>query len=140
MDVQVTTADSARPVKPAGPGFHLSGSVIAGIFAVLFLAIALGVAAYMKLTPHPLSIGSVLKDLRTYDGTSVTVQGTVKEVNNIVGMKWYDLEDPTGSIRVVTQRGLPTQGDYMQVTGIVNEVFNFGGINYTVLLEPLGAD
>jgi hypothetical protein len=131
------------PVEPAdvrraaGPGFQLSGTTVIGIFVVLFLAIALGVAAYMKVTPHPLSIGAVLRDLRTYDGTSVTVQGTVRTIYNVAGVKWYELEDPSGSIPVVTERGLPKQGDYMQVTGIVHEVFNLGGINYTVLLEPL---
>jgi hypothetical protein len=136
MDAPATAVDSPKPAKAAGPGLHLSGSVVAGIFGVLFLAIGLGVAAYLKLTPHPLSIGSVLKDLRTFDGTSVTVQGEVKETYNVGGMKWYDLSDPTGSIRVVTERGLPTTGDYMRVTGIVHQVFNVGGFEYTVLLEP----
>jgi hypothetical protein len=137
VDAPVT---AAGPSANVSPGYRPSGSVVAGIFIVLFAAVALGVAAYLKLTPHPVSIASVLRDLRTYDGTSVTVQGTVKETFNFAGVKWYQLEDPTGSIPVVTQRGLPAVGHYMLVTGIVNEVFNLGGINYTVLLEPQGPD
>src|SRR5438105_14535111 len=98
---------AAQPVKPAsahGPR-HVSGTVIAGIFVVLFAAVALGAAAYLKLTPHPIQIKAILTDLRQYDGMTVTVQGTAKNAANLGGMKWYYLEDPSASIMVVTERG-----------------------------------
>jgi hypothetical protein len=80
-------------------------------------------------------IGDVLADLRQYDGLEVTFEGEVSGSLNLLGYKAYNLNDGTGSITVVTERGLPDNGDRLKVTGIVHEVFSIGGINYTVLYE-----
>ena len=50
-------------------------------------------------------------------------------------VKAFDLSDDTGTIKVVTQRGLPAIGDTLTVTGEVHEVFNVGDVNMTVLVE-----
>jgi hypothetical protein len=114
--------------------------VVVGIVVVLLLALALAALAYLKTVPRPVAISAVLADLRQYDGHSVTVGGTVQETLNVAGYKAYRLKDDTASIIVLTERGLPQRGQQLTVTGIVNEVFNLGGVNYTVLLEPQAPD
>jgi hypothetical protein len=110
--------------------------VIVGIFVVVALAVGLWALAYMRLTPHPLAISAVLGDLRRYDGQTVTVQGTVRAAFNVAGVKWYELNDGTGSVMVVTDRGLPREGDYERVTGQVKQLFQLGDATYTVIEEP----
>jgi hypothetical protein len=114
--------------------------VVVGIFAVAFLAIGMAAAAYIRLTPHPVAIGAVLADLRQYDGQTVLVQGIVQGSANVGGLKGYILKDDTGSITVVTQRGLPKEGQYMQVNGEVKQAFAVLGMSYTVLLEGQAPD
>ena len=80
-------------------------------------------------------IADVLADLRNYDGVPVAFEGEVSGVINLLGYKAYTLDDGSGSITVVTERGLPQSGETLRVAGIVHEMFNVAGINYTVLYE-----
>ena len=112
-------------------------AAITGVIVVLVVAIAVALtyAALRLVSPAPTPIGDVLADLRTYDGQTVTVQGEVTSTLNVVLVKAFDLSDDTGTIKVVTERGLPQIGETLTVTGEVCEVFNVGGVNMTVLLE-----
>lgn len=80
-------------------------------------------------------IADVLADLRNYDGLQVTFEGEVSGVINLLGYKAYTLDDGSGTITVVTERGLPRSGESLKVSGIIHEVFNVAGVNYTVLYE-----
>jgi len=80
-------------------------------------------------------IADVLADLRTYDGLPVTLEGDVSNTLNLLGYKMYTLDDGSGSISVVTERGLPAEGIKLKVSGVVHQMFNVGGLNYTVLYE-----
>lgn len=109
---------------------------IVGLLVIIIVA-AVGVYfALRSAQPVPVPIGTVLGDLRTYDGKVVTVKGRVTETVNVFGLKTYTVQDETGDMMVITQRGLPNKGEEVTVTGIVNEMFNLGGVNMTVLQEP----
>ncbi|MEZ5338599.1 MAG: hypothetical protein R3F46_10065 [bacterium] len=110
--------------------------LVTGILVVAVLgAGALGYVAYQRIAgSRPVPIGEILADLRSYDGTVVHVEGEVTSTMNLV-VKWFEISDGTGSITVVTERGLPTVGTTVAVDGQVNELFNLGGISKTVLME-----
>lgn len=118
-------------------GGNVSGSVVVGIAVVTALAVGLSVFAYLGRMYEPTPIAEIHSNLRKFDGTSVTVRGEVEETYNLLGIKWFRLRDDSGSIVVVTQRGLPERGRELTTTGIVKEMFNLGGVNATVLQEPL---
>jgi hypothetical protein len=80
-------------------------------------------------------IADVLADLRNYDGLTVTFKGEVSGTLNVLGLKTYTLDDGSGTITVVTERGLPKNGEELRVTGVIKEMFNVAGVNYTVLYE-----
>lgn len=126
--------------KVSASGGAVSGSVIVGIAVIVVIAVGLATFAYLRQVPRPVAIADIHADLRKYDGTSVTVRGQVDQAVNVAGIKWYILKDDTGSIVVITQRGLPQQDQLLTTTGIVKEVFNFAGVNGTVLQEPLPPD
>ena len=100
--------------------------------------IAAGVLGYLAWeridASRPVPIGDILADLRSYDGNVVHVEGEVVSTMNLV-VKWFELNDGTGSITVVTERGLPTIGETVTVDGKVDELFKLGGISKTVIME-----
>ena len=100
-------------------------------------------AAFAVLEAHGFAgltirrIAEVLDDLRRYDGQSVVLKGTVGAPMNLFGVvKYFDLTDDSGTIKVVTERGLPAEGSEVEVTGIVKQAMQVGGVELTVLYEP----
>jgi hypothetical protein len=119
------------------------GVNVAAVVGLLVIVVLAGVGVFFVLhtaKPKPVPIGTVQGDLRTYDGQVVTVEGRVTETVNLLGFKTYQLKDDTGEIMVVTERGLPNKGDDVTVTGIVNQMFDIGGVNMTVIQEPRPED
>jgi len=122
-------------MKPARRG---SGAAAAVIIIVVLVLAAAGVAAYLLMggtAERTTPIGSILRDLRKYDGQQVTVKGKVVARMSILTLRWYEVQDKTGSITVVTKRGLPNRDEEVTVTGTVREVFNVGGYDKTVIVE-----
>lgn len=117
-----------RPAK-------VSPALIVGIVVVVAVAGAVLVYSMLGRGNQVVKIGDVLADLRNYDGMSVTFEGEVSAPVNLLGLKTYSLDDGSGSITVVTERGLPRAGEKLRVSGIVHEMFNVAGVNYTVLYE-----
>ncbi len=115
-------------------------TLVVGIIVVVVIVVGgiLAYVAWQAIEARPTPIGDILADMRTYDGQPVTVRGEVASVLNILGLKAFDLDDGSGTIKVVTQRGLPQQGETVTVSGVVNEMFNVGGMNMTVILEGDG--
>ncbi|HES58052.1 MAG TPA: hypothetical protein ENO21_01325 [Firmicutes bacterium] len=116
-------------------GRALSPALIVGIVVVLAVVGALVVYVMLQRGGRVERIADVLADLRTYDGLPVTFEGEVSGVVNILGLKTYSLDDGSGSITVVTERGLPKNGEQLRVSGVIHEMFNVAGVNYTVLYE-----
>jgi len=122
-----------KQVKPA----RGSSAVVTGLIVLIVIVIAAALAyfAWRTIQPTATPIAEILGDLRTYDGQLVAVRGKVSNPINLI-FKAYDVTDATGTIKVVTQRGLPKPGETVTVQGQVNELFNFNGVNMTVILEP----
>ena len=81
-------------------------------------------------------IGTILKDLPSYQGKSVTVAGTVKERIDLPAVKLFVVDDGTGAIGVVTRRALPRVGDKVRAKGSVKTAFKLGNRSLVVLIEP----
>ncbi|HET9699802.1 MAG TPA: OB-fold nucleic acid binding domain-containing protein [Burkholderiales bacterium] len=80
-------------------------------------------------------IGSILDNPRKYADQTVTVSGDVRDTFGLGALKYYTVTDRTGSIRVMTERPLPKQGEHIRVTGRVEEAFSFGSQTSVVLVE-----
>lgn len=111
--------------------------MVTGLIVVIVIIVAAVLAyfAWRTIEAAPTPIGDILGDLRTYDGQLVTVRGKVSNPLNVMLMKAYDVEDDSGTIKIVTERGLPKVGDLVTVQGQVRELFNFNGVNMTVIYE-----
>ncbi|MEJ5210697.1 MAG: OB-fold nucleic acid binding domain-containing protein [Burkholderiales bacterium] len=100
---------------------------------------AVALAACTAVTP----IGEILAHPRDYAEKTVRVRGEVKSVFSLIFVKYFTLDDGTGTITVVTERPLPNRGERLEVTGTVKEAFSLGDQTLTLIIEnapaPRGA-
>lgn len=80
-------------------------------------------------------IGDILQHPRDYDGKIVTVAGTAREVTSIGGLRSFILDDGTGTIRVLTERAVPREGEAVKVRGTVHQSFAIFGESLIVIRE-----
>ncbi|MEO1766845.1 OB-fold nucleic acid binding domain-containing protein [Thiobacter aerophilum] len=88
-------------------------------------------AACTTVTP----IGEILTHPRDYAEKTVTVRGEVRSVFSLLFVKYFTLDDGTGTIAVVTERPLPNRGERLEVTGTVKEAFSLGDQTLTLIVE-----
>lgn len=81
------------------------------------------------------SVSTIQENPEQYDGTEVTVRGTVEESANLLLIKYYVLNDGTGSIYVKTKDAVPLKGETVRVTGKVNQVLKIADRQLTGLVE-----
>ena len=118
-------------------GRGATGLVVTLLIIVVVLAAAAGVYLWWWPQSRPVTIGQILRDLRHYDGQTVTIRGKVVSAMNVVVARYFEVSDNTGDIKVVTKRGLPKVGDTVTVHGVVHQVFSIRGMDWTVI-EELG--
>ncbi len=80
-------------------------------------------------------IGDILQHPRDYDGKIVTVAGTAREVTSIGPLRSFVVKDETGSIRVLTERAVPREGEAVKVRGTVQQSFVIFGESLIVIRE-----
>jgi len=80
-------------------------------------------------------IGKIQKDPRSFESVSVTVSGTVTDRGSLVLIKYFTVEDDSGSINVITKRILPQVGSKVRLRGHIMEAFAFQDKQMLVLLE-----
>lgn len=85
-------------------------------------------------TPRP-SIKDIIDHPRDFAGKQVQVQGEVKNVFSLIVVKYFTLDDGTGSITVVTEKPLPAKGERLTVNGKVEEAFSLGDQTLTLIVE-----
>jgi hypothetical protein len=110
---------------------------LARLIAPLALVVMLAGCA---LTRHP-SIAEVKYNPARYHNKTVSMDGVVTSAWGIplVPFKLYKIDDGTGEITVVSQRGLtPTKGSRVRVKGRVNDVATFGGQAVGLHIEETG--
>lgn len=83
-------------------------------------------------------ISRIIDNPRDYDGKKVTVSGEVTETFSFFVLKYFVLDDKSGTITVITQKPLPKKGSKLRVKGEVREMFSLGDIQTLVIIEDSG--
>lgn len=107
--------------------------MIAAITAVLVVS-AVGAMAIYYLFYRPVPIQDIYSRLDRYHGRTVSVEGAVQESYTVLGVSYYRLDDGTGRIVVITDRGAPPEGTRIRVRGEVRQLLKLEDINLVVLL------
>lgn len=113
-----TSSVPPRPVHRPRPVHH------AAWLAILVASLALGASGCKGGATE---IRTLLDDPGRYDGTIVRVGGKVTTSVGFLGYGAYRLDDGTGTILVVSQRGAPREGVKVGVEGTFHSVFTFHG-------------
>jgi len=95
------------------------------------IAAALLLAACARVTP----IKNIVEHPRDYAGQEVSVEGEVTGVFSLIFVKYFTLDDGSGSITVVTEKPLPRKGERLRVKGTVEEAFSLGDQTLTLIVE-----
>ena len=80
-----------------------------------FIFCSFGCDTIDKLTAT--NIKEILEHPRDYENKEVTIYGTVTDATSILIVKYFEIQDDTGKIKVVTDRSLPAKGEKLKVTG-----------------------
>ena len=83
------------------------------------------------------TINQVLADPGRYRNKEVKLRGAVVDSYSLVGRGAYRIDDMTGTLWVVSDKGVPRQGARVKVTGTVREGFNLGSLGGRINL-PAG--
>jgi aspartyl/asparaginyl-tRNA synthetase len=67
-------------------------------------------------------IKDILDHPRNFENKEVTIYGTVIGGASLVVTKYFELQDDSGSIKVVTDRVLPKKGEKLRVTGQMESI------------------
>ena len=82
-------------------------------------------------------INNVLADPSRYRDREVQVSGVVADSYSLIGRGAYRLEDKSGQLWVVSDRGVPRKGSKVVVRGRVRDGFNLSGLEKLVRI-PTG--
>ena len=102
------------------------------ITLLLFLLASAAIACNGILTTP---ISKIIDNSRDYDGEKVTLSGQVTETFSFFVLKYFVVDDGTGTITVVTQKVLPKKGTKIRVKGEVSEMFSLGDTQALVIIE-----
>lgn len=83
------------------------------------------------------SINSLLAEPSRYANRDVSVKGTVTHSVSLLGHGAYQIDDGTGTLWVVSTKGVPRKGARVRVTGKVRDVADLGSV--VKLPEAVGA-
>jgi hypothetical protein len=83
--------------------------------------------AFMLTGCGSVKINRILSDPARYQNRSVTVEGRVTNVIGALNMGAYQVDDGTGKIFVLSNRGVPTKDARVKVDGTVTPGVNIMG-------------
>ncbi len=102
-------------------------------WAPLAFALLLAAAAGCK---GAIPIQELLSNASGCDGQTVQVAGEVKSAAGVLGHGVYQVDDGTGTITVVTEKGgVPVQGSKVGVRGTFHSAFTVGTDVVAVIVE-----
>jgi hypothetical protein len=82
------------------------------------------------------TIRSLLDDPSRFDGQTVRIAGEVKQGIGVLGYGAYEVDDGTGTLKVLTQGGgAPRVGARVGVEGEFKALFTLGDRSEAVLME-----
>lgn len=102
------------------------------------MALVLAACTGAPLSGKAVTIEAIRNDPRAHVGRSVVIEGEVTATMSLVLVRYFTLDDGTGSMNVVTDRTLPAKGQRMRVAGKVSDLFSFGSESTLVLVEEQG--
>lgn len=79
-------------------------------------------------------INEILSDPRKYENKTVTVSGRVANSFSL-GIKFYSINDGTGTIYVRTEKAVPLEGELVKVNGRFNQFLKIGSKQYSTITE-----
>jgi hypothetical protein len=104
------------------------------ICSLFFCLTLLNLACDAAYSITATKIKDILDHPRDYQSKDITVYGTVTNAVSLLVIKYYEIQDGTGSIKVVTDKLLPTRGEKLKVTGRMT-VVEMGTERWVVLRE-----
>lgn len=97
----------------------------------ILITFALVLAIFATGCPDRVNIGKIQANPSKYSNKEVVIAGRVTNSFGIALIGGiYKLEDSTGSIWVVTNKGVPSKGAEVGLKGRVQEGLNYSGRNY----------
>ena len=90
------------------------------------VSIALTLACALLVSGCATHINKVLADPSRYRDHDVTVSGRVVDSFSLADRGAYRIEDKSGSLWIVSERGVPRKGAKVKVEGTIREGFNVG--------------
>jgi hypothetical protein len=87
------------------------------------LALCLGLVACRETT-----INQLLAEPNRYHDQEVGLRGNVIKSASVLGTGAYQLDDGTGTIWIVSKKGVPRQGARVAVKGKVKDVVDLGAV------------
>jgi hypothetical protein len=83
------------------------------------------------------SINEIKADPSRYANREVSIAGTVVRSVSVLGRGAYEIEDGTGKLWIVSERGVPREGAKIVVRGTIVDGFNLG--SFIKIPEPLSS-
>lgn len=109
----------------------MNGSILKRVGLLVLLAGALSSAACASR-----SINQVLADPSRYANKQVSLSGNVIDSYSALGRGVYQLDDNTGRLWIVSDKGVPRKGARVSVKGTVREGFGLGSFGDSLKLPP----
>ena len=97
-----------------------------------FLLVNIACSTAYSLTPT--NIKDILDHPRDFEGKDITVSGTVTNAVSLLLIKYYEIQDNTGSVKIITDKLLPARGEKLRVSGRMT-VIEIGTERWVVLRE-----
>ena len=83
------------------------------------------------------TINEIRANPSRYANHEVSVAGTVTRSYSVLGKGVYEIEDGTGRLWVVSEKGVPREGAKVIVEGTIRDAYNFG--SFVKLPEPISS-
>ncbi|MBI4447267.1 MAG: hypothetical protein HY645_15350 [Acidobacteria bacterium] len=81
------------------------------------------------------TIAEIKADPYKYEKKEAHIAGVVKRSFAVLNMGFYELEDPSGAIYVITDEGVPAKDSRVEVRGKTINAFSFAGQNYGTVIQ-----
>jgi hypothetical protein len=101
----------------------------------LFVAVVLWALAMSGCEQK--TVNEIRVDPSRYANREVAVVGTVIRSYSVMGKGAYEVEDGTGKLWVVSEKGVPRDGARVVVRGTIRDAYNFGSL--IKLPEPISS-
>jgi hypothetical protein len=102
-------------------------------------AAILAVSALVSTACASKTINQVLADPSRYRNRQVRLSGSVVDSYSLADRGAYRIDDHTGQLWVVSDRGTPRKGARVTVNGTIRDGFNLGSLGDRINLPGVGA-